>query len=70
MSAVGREHQDSAAERLVLTAPLSGYLAPIEAVPDPVFAQKMVGDGISLGLRVSAHVLRATLGRGRSKQAG
>lgn len=31
-----------------LTAPLSGYLLAIESVPDPVFAQKMVGDGISI----------------------
>jgi phosphocarrier protein FPr len=41
-------HGDPGAARLVLTAPLSGRLVPIEAVPDPVFAQKMVGDGISL----------------------
>jgi phosphocarrier protein FPr len=34
--------------QLVLRAPLSGYLMPIERVPDPVFAQKMVGDGISI----------------------
>ncbi|ESA33134.1 phosphoenolpyruvate-protein phosphotransferase [Leptolyngbya sp. Heron Island J] len=33
---------------LRLTAPLSGYLMPLESVPDPVFAQKMVGDGISV----------------------
>lgn len=31
-----------------LVAPLSGFLLPIEQVPDPVFAQKMVGDGISI----------------------
>ncbi|NJO41115.1 MAG: phosphoenolpyruvate--protein phosphotransferase [Cyanobacteria bacterium RU_5_0] len=31
-----------------LIAPLSGRLLPIEQVPDPVFAQKMVGDGISI----------------------
>jgi phosphoenolpyruvate-protein phosphotransferase len=31
-----------------LVAPLSGYLVPIEEVPDPVFAEKMVGDGISI----------------------
>ena len=31
-----------------LIAPLSGVLVPIDTVPDPVFAQKMVGDGISL----------------------
>src|SRR5512142_753898 len=33
---------------LTLIAPLSGYLVPIERVPDPVFSQKMVGDGIAL----------------------
>ena len=33
---------------LRLVAPLSGFLFPIEQVPDPVFAQKMVGDGISI----------------------
>jgi len=33
---------------LTLRAPLSGYLVPIERVPDPVFSQKMVGDGIAL----------------------
>ncbi|MEF8704433.1 MAG: phosphoenolpyruvate--protein phosphotransferase [Candidatus Accumulibacter sp. UW26] len=38
----------SPADRLELFAPLSGVLVPLESVPDPVFAQKMVGDGISL----------------------
>jgi phosphocarrier protein FPr len=33
---------------LSLLAPVSGPLIPIEQVPDPVFAQKMVGDGISI----------------------
>lgn len=33
---------------LVLTAPLSGQMVPLETVPDPVFAQKMVGDGVSI----------------------
>ena len=33
---------------LLLNAPLSGHLMPIERVPDPVFAQKMVGDGVSI----------------------
>jgi multiphosphoryl transfer protein len=31
-----------------LLAPISGYLMPIGQVPDPVFAQKMVGDGIAI----------------------
>lgn len=33
---------------LRLLAPLSGQTWPIERIPDPVFAQKMVGDGISI----------------------
>ncbi len=31
-----------------MLAPLSGWLVPLEQVPDPVFAGKLVGDGISL----------------------
>ena len=31
-----------------LKAPLDGVILPLEQVPDPVFAQKMVGDGVSL----------------------
>ncbi len=31
-----------------LRAPLDGLILPIEQVPDPVFAQKMVGDGLSI----------------------
>ena len=34
------------AARLNIIAPLSGVLVPLESVPDPVFAQKMVGDGL------------------------
>jgi phosphocarrier protein FPr len=34
--------------RLSLKAPLSGVVVPLGEVPDPVFAQKMVGDGISV----------------------
>src|SRR5678815_2911897 len=37
-----------ASGRIQLVAPLSGHLLPIEAVPDPVFAQQMVGGGVSL----------------------
>ena len=33
---------------LVLCAPLSGVVYPLERIPDPVFAQKLVGDGISI----------------------
>jgi phosphocarrier protein FPr len=31
-----------------LQAPLSGVVVPLEQVPDPVFSQKMVGDGASI----------------------
>jgi phosphocarrier protein FPr len=33
---------------LVLKAPLSGIVVPLADVPDPVFAERMVGDGISI----------------------
>src|SRR6188768_2118952 len=33
---------------LVLAAPLSGVVWPLERIPDPVFAQKLVGDGLSI----------------------
>jgi len=33
---------------LTLVAPISGLIVPIEKVPDPVFAQKMIGEGISI----------------------
>ena len=35
-------------DTLVLSAPLSGVVYPLERVPDPVFAQKLVGDGLSI----------------------
>lgn len=35
-------------EPVQLMAPLSGVIVPLEEVPDPVFAQKMVGDGFSV----------------------
>ncbi|WP_438022530.1 phosphoenolpyruvate--protein phosphotransferase [Sorangium sp. So ce233] len=35
-------------EFLTILAPLSGPIVPIESVPDPVFADKVVGDGISI----------------------
>lgn len=34
--------------KLVVKAPLSGVLVPLDCVPDPVFSQKMVGDGIAI----------------------
>jgi len=35
-------------QKLMLKAPVSGWIMPIELVPDPVFAQKLVGDGVSI----------------------
>src|SRR5687768_1864575 len=37
-----------ATETLTLLAPLSGVIVPLDRVPDPVFAQRLVGDGISI----------------------
>jgi len=34
--------------QLALKAPLSGIVVPLDEVPDPVFAQRMVGDGVSI----------------------
>src|SRR6185436_9430329 len=34
--------------QLKILAPLSAQVWPLERVPDPVFAQKMVGDGLSI----------------------
>jgi len=34
--------------RLQILSPLSGQVWPLERIPDPVFAQKMVGDGMSI----------------------
>jgi phosphocarrier protein FPr len=34
--------------RLTILAPLSGQVWPLERVPDPVFAQKLAGDGLSI----------------------
>jgi multiphosphoryl transfer protein len=33
---------------LKIVSPLSGQVWPLERIPDPVFAQKMVGDGLSI----------------------
>lgn len=32
----------------ILVAPFRGYLIPIEAVPDPVFAERMLGNGFAI----------------------
>lgn len=33
---------------LTLVAPIDGVMLPLEDVPDPVFAQKMLGDGVAI----------------------
>jgi phosphocarrier protein FPr/phosphocarrier protein len=33
---------------VVLLAPLCGWLTPLEEVPDPVFAERMMGDGVAI----------------------
>jgi PTS system glucose-specific IIA component len=32
----------------ILVAPITGKVLPLEEVPDPVFSQKMMGDGIAI----------------------
>jgi len=34
--------------RLILVSPLAGWALPVEEIPDPVFAQRMVGDGVGI----------------------
>ncbi len=34
--------------QIQILSPLSGQIWPLERIPDPVFAQKMVGDGLSI----------------------
>ena len=38
----------SGGEPLIIVAPLSGIIVPLERVPDPAFAQRLVGDGVSI----------------------
>src|SRR5947208_4006640 len=33
---------------VVLQAPFAGWLTPLEEVPDPVFAERMMGDGFAI----------------------
>lgn len=33
---------------LILASPLDGWAAPLSEVPDPVFAEKMLGDGVAI----------------------
>ncbi|GAA5219024.1 phosphoenolpyruvate--protein phosphotransferase [Corallincola platygyrae] len=42
------DERQHSSRSLILKAPLSGLVYDLSEVPDPVFAQKMVGDGISI----------------------
>ncbi|MES2442127.1 MAG: phosphoenolpyruvate--protein phosphotransferase [Pseudomonadota bacterium] len=33
---------------LIITAPVKGWAAPLDEVPDPVFAERMMGDGVAI----------------------
>ena len=49
MSGAGQVDQgDSRAPDLVLLAPMDGWASPLAEVPDPVFAEKMMGDGLAI----------------------
>ncbi len=39
---------DPAVRWVRLLAPISGRLVPLEQVPDPVFAERMAGDGVAI----------------------
>lgn len=41
-------HDDASAGALTIGAPMAGWLMPLEEVPDPVFAQRMLGDGVAI----------------------
>ena len=41
-------HGDRESPDLVLLAPLDGWAAPLRDVPDPVFADRMMGDGLAI----------------------
>ncbi|SDN30594.1 PTS system IIA component, Glc family (TC 4.A.1) [Fictibacillus solisalsi] len=43
----GKKDQDTPTEEIVVS-PLNGRIIPLEEVPDPVFSEKMMGDGIAV----------------------
>ncbi|WP_035054812.1 phosphoenolpyruvate--protein phosphotransferase [Andreprevotia chitinilytica] len=49
-------------QRIELFAPLTGVLLPLDRVPDPVFANKMVGDGVSID-PISNQLLAPAIGK-------
>jgi phosphocarrier protein FPr/phosphocarrier protein len=42
------KREGSIVTNIILTSPLGGWAAPLDEVPDPVFAQRMLGDGIAI----------------------
>ena len=38
----------SNAEKIRILSPATGQLVPLDQVPDPVFSQKIIGDGIAV----------------------
>lgn len=42
------KHEIQEAERLVILSPLTGSAVELETVPDPVFSQKVIGDGVAV----------------------
>lgn len=42
------EQAEKQARTLRLVAPIDGVVTPIESVPDPVFSQKIMGEGVSI----------------------
>ncbi|OCA82877.1 PTS sugar transporter subunit IIA [Pseudobacillus wudalianchiensis] len=40
--------KEAASETINIYAPVSGRFVPLAEVPDPVFAQKMMGDGVAI----------------------
>ena len=43
---------------LVLLAPLAGWLLPLTDTPDPVFAEKMLGDGVAIDPTVGGYTIQ------------
>jgi len=41
-------HDDASAGALTIGAPMAGWLMPLDEVSDPVFAQRMLGDGVAI----------------------
>ena len=44
-----------------ILAPISGKLLPLSEVPDDVFAQKMIGDGVAIEPNASGTMLHQLL---------